>query len=357
MCALDSSTRWASAASAIGSVRSTTGLTTPPPINGHTCSRTAATMAAFSWSGRPRRGRGDGGPLGQQGAEVQLALGAALETDDREAAVDGERLDVPVQVLGADQVQDDVGTRSRGVLPELLDEVLLAVVDEDVRPQFGAPGELLRAARRDRDPGPDRLRQLDRHRADAAGAAVHQEGLAGAQVGHHEDVGPHRRGDLGQRRGLHQADALRYGEELAGRNGDLLRVTAARQQRAHGVADRPPGHPGTERDDTARALQTGVGGGAGRRIVEALPLEHVGTVHSAGDDLDEDLAVTGYGIGHLGPDERLGATGFGNRDRIHGREATPAGLARAGASSVRVAGAEASGSSASRPNWGSPARW
>ncbi|CAM5732749.1 hypothetical protein SBADM41S_00574 [Streptomyces badius] len=173
---------------------------------------------------------------------------------------------------------------------------------------------------------------------------MHQEGLAGAQMGHHEDVGPHRGGDLGQRRGLHQADALRYGEELAG-GCDLLRVTAARQQGAHLVADRPPGHPGTERDDTARALQSGVGGRAGRRIVEALPPEHVGTVHSAGDDLDEDLAVAGYGIGHLGPHERLGAAGFGNRDRMHGREATPAALARADASSIRVAGAEASGSS------------
>jgi pyruvate dehydrogenase E2 component (dihydrolipoamide acetyltransferase) len=53
-CPLDSITRWASAASAIGYEACTTGRTRPPETSGHTCSRTAATMAAFSSSGRAR---------------------------------------------------------------------------------------------------------------------------------------------------------------------------------------------------------------------------------------------------------------------------------------------------------------
>src|SRR5664280_1887149 len=49
-----SSSRWASAALARGNFRCTIGFTFPASINGQTCSRTAATMAAFSAEGRPR---------------------------------------------------------------------------------------------------------------------------------------------------------------------------------------------------------------------------------------------------------------------------------------------------------------
>ena len=49
-----SRTRWASAASDIGRIRSITGTTFFALTNGHTLSRTAATMAAFSGTGWAR---------------------------------------------------------------------------------------------------------------------------------------------------------------------------------------------------------------------------------------------------------------------------------------------------------------
>lgn len=103
---------------------------------------------------------------------------------------------------------------------------------------------------------------------------------------------------------------------------DLLGVAAAPEQRAHLVAHGPAGDPGAERGDPSGALQAGVGGGAGRRVVEALPLEDVGAVDGPGHDVDQHLPLTGHGIRHLAPDQRLGPTGFRNRDRIHGLDAT-----------------------------------
>lgn len=245
------------------------------------------------------------------------------------AAVDGEAPDVAVQVLGAHVVEDDVGTRTVGGLLDLGDEVLLAVVDQDVRAQLGAALQLLLAARGDGDGGADGLGQLDRHGADAAGAAVHEQRLAGTEVGDHEDVRPHRAGHLWQRRGPYEIDPLGHGQQLSGRYGDLLGVSAAREQGTHLVADGPAGDTGAERGDPAGALQAGVGRGARRRVVEALPLEDVRTVDGTGHHLDQYLALAGYGIGDLVPDQRLGTTRFGNRDRMHKRDATPRSLVAA----------------------------
>ena len=100
------------------------------------------------------------------------------------------------------------------------------------------------------------------------------------------------------------------------------RVSAAREQRAHLVADGPAGDTGAELGDPAGALQAGVGGGAGRRVVEALALEEVGAVDRARRHLDEHFALAGHRVGDLVPHQRLGSTGFGNRDRMHEGDAT-----------------------------------
>ncbi len=270
-----------------------------------------------------QRGRADGTALGQQRTDVELALDPALHADDREPAVDGEGLDVAVEVLGAHVVEDDVGPGAVRGLLHLGHEVLFPVVDQDVRTQLGTPVELLGAARRDGDLGADGLGELDRHGADAAGTAVHQQGLAGAEVGDHEDVRPDRADHLGQGGGLRQAHALGHRQQLTGRHDGLLGVAAAREQRAHLVADGPAADTGTEFGDTAGALQPGVGGGAGRRVVEALSLQDVGAVDGPGHHLDQHLALAGRGVGDLVPHQCLGPTRFGNRDRMHGTDGTP----------------------------------
>lgn len=271
----------------------------------------------------PQRRRRHCRPLPQQHRQVQLTLDAALHADHGQPAVDRQRPHIPVQILRADDVEDDVRPRPVRRLAQLLHEVLLAVVDQNVRAQFRAPRQLLRPTRRDGHPRPHRLGQLNRHRADPARATVDQQRLARPQVGDHEHVRPHRRGHLRQRRRRDQVHPFGHRQQLPGRHGGLLRVTTAREQRAHLVAQGPSRDTGPQGRDAPRAFEPGIRGRTGRRIVEALPLQQIGAVDGARDDVDEDLSLAGHGIGHLGPDKRLGTTRFGNRDRMHGREATP----------------------------------
>ena len=128
----------------------------------------------------PQRRRDDGRPLAQQQAEVELGAGAALQADDDEPAAGGEHVDVAGEVLRAHVVEDDVGAGAAGGRPDLLDEVLLAVVDEHLGAELAAGLELVGRPGRHRDPGPDLARQLDGHRADARRAAVDEQRLARA---------------------------------------------------------------------------------------------------------------------------------------------------------------------------------
>src|SRR5699024_1638822 len=129
-----------------------------------------------------------------------------------EAAVAGlvEWPQVVLQVLRTDEVEVDVAPAL-----ELLGEVLLAVVDEDVRPQLAAGLQLLRTAGGDRDGRSELLAQLDGEGADTARAAVDEHGLALADVGDHAQVRPHGAGDLDDRGRLGGGVALRDRHELA----------------------------------------------------------------------------------------------------------------------------------------------
>src|SRR5690606_36704648 len=177
----------------------------------------------------PQRGGGDGGLLLQDRGEIELALDAALQADDDQPAPSRERLDVPRQVLRADDVEDDVGST---VLATRLDEVLLAVVDDYVGAQ---PANHL-GLRGATDGGDHRraegLGELDRGGADPAAAAVHEKRLALTEPRHLEHVRPDSGERLRHRARLEQRQPVRDRDDLAGRDGDALRVAAAGQQRA-----------------------------------------------------------------------------------------------------------------------------
>src|SRR3546814_1554418 len=98
-----------------------------------------------------------------------------LHADHDQAASGGECLYVVGQIARAHVVEDDVG--AAGVL-EHLDEGLLAIVDSSARAQVGTDGQLLRGSGGGEHFGAERTGELDRERADPAGAPVHQEPLA-----------------------------------------------------------------------------------------------------------------------------------------------------------------------------------
>ncbi len=94
------------------------GRTRPSAIIGHTLATTSATMSLLPPRPvdrpGPQRRPDDAGPLGDQLADVQFGLDAALHADDDQPAVGGERVDIAVEVGGAHDVEDHVGTRAAG---------------------------------------------------------------------------------------------------------------------------------------------------------------------------------------------------------------------------------------------------
>ena len=107
----------------------TIGRTRPEAISGQTCSRTAATIVAFSAAGRARSVVAMTAPrLAQQRPRCRARPRAALHADDDEPAARGQGSDVAGQVLRPHDVEDDVGAVPVGRRHDALDEVLLAVV-------------------------------------------------------------------------------------------------------------------------------------------------------------------------------------------------------------------------------------
>ena len=217
----------------------TIGRTRPEAISGQTCSRTAATIVAFSAAGRARS------VVAMTAA--RLASRAAMSSSPRVPPCMPMMTSRPL-VARAATLRDRyfAPTMSRmtsapcpSVAADALDEVLLAVVHEHLGAELAARLELRRRPGGHDDVRPDLPGELDRHRADAARPAVHQQRLAGLEVRHEEDVRPDRADDLGQRRRVHQRHAVGHRQQLPGGHAHLLGVAPAREQRAHLVADRP----------------------------------------------------------------------------------------------------------------------
>ncbi len=197
-------------------------------------------------------------------------------------------------------------------------EVLGAVVDDGVGAEVAAERRLLLGTDGDDDLHAEEVRDLDRGGADPGSAAVDEEPLADADAAAADDVRVDGGEHLGQGRRGGEVVGVGHRQELGRGDGDLLGVTAAGEEGRHPVADVPPGHLGAEGGDRPGDLEPGDVGGAGRRVVEALALEEVGTIHPGGVDCDEDFVGRDLGSGHFGQLQGLGITRDGNRDGAHG---------------------------------------
>ena len=144
-------------------------------------------------------GAGEGQALAHDGHGVEFDAAAFEEGDLYQSAFNGEGFDVAGDVVAADHVEDDVDAVAVGGLLEHLDEVFFVVVDYPVRTGTPAGIGFFAAADRRVDTGAELLGELDGGQADAAGAAVYQEGFAGLQGTALEHVAPH--GEVGFRQG------------------------------------------------------------------------------------------------------------------------------------------------------------
>src|SRR5207244_13440789 len=95
----------------------------------------------------------DQGALGHQRGQVELAGTAALQADDHEPAVGGERVEVAREVRPTHVVEDAVRAPTAGLLPYPGDEILGAVIDRDLGAEPPGALALVRAARGGEDAG------------------------------------------------------------------------------------------------------------------------------------------------------------------------------------------------------------
>ncbi len=173
---------------------------------------------------RPQRRTDHPGALAEKLGHVQLAFDAALHADDDNSTVGCQRVDIAVEVGGAHDVEDHVGSGAVRRLAQPLHEIFFAVIDEDLRTELLAQVEFHRRSGSHRDPAVECSGDLDAMGSDAAGAAVKQHHLAGREPGGHHHVGPHRARHLGKRGGMGQLDGVWDRHQLALGHRDELGV-------------------------------------------------------------------------------------------------------------------------------------
>ena len=175
------------------------------------------------------------------------------------------------------------------------------------------------------DPGAAGAGELDRGGADARGAAVHEEALAGARgrprtktfVQTVKKVSGSAAASVMPRPCGDRQRVVLVGQRVLG-------VAAARQERADGVAHPPARAAGADGGDLAGRLEPGQVGRARRRRVGAGALQHVGAVDAGGAHPDQDLARRR--LRHPPPrrPQHLRPAGRGDLDDAHlGRKGHP----------------------------------
>ncbi len=199
-----------------------------------------------------------------------------------------------------------------------LDEILFPVIDGARGAELFGGARLVAAPHRHDHLGAERGGDLDRRGADAAGAAMHQQPLAGLQGGAFEHVVPDGEDRLRQRRRLGESEALRHRQGGGlGRHGELG-IAAAIDQRTDEIAVLEARRARTAANDFARDFETEQVGRAFRRGIESLTLEHVGPVDAGGGNLDQHLAATGARHRPRGRHQNLGPAGLLRFDDRHG---------------------------------------
>ena len=242
--------------------------------------------------------------------EVERAVDACLGAERRSAQV-------PLDVVAADHVENEVDAFAAGLLLDHLDEVVRLIIDRNRCAQLSAFRAFFGRSGRREDARAEFAGELDGGRADAARAAMDQEALPGPEVSALEHVGPDREKGLRQGRGLDHAELARDGQALWARGEAEFGIAPASQQGRHLVSDLPTGDVRADRHDLACDLQTRQIAGARRRGIAALALEDVRPVDACRRNPDQHLALAGLRHWALGRDQNVRPTWLFDLEDAH----------------------------------------
>ena len=194
-------------------------------------------------------------------------------------------------------------------------------------PSSAQARELLRRPGRGDDPGAERRGELDRERADPAGAAVDEAASRpGCRPATMKTLDHTVQATSGSAAAVDQVDARRA-PASAGRRARRPARRTRRRRAARTPRRRPTSRstPSPSGRDGAAALQADDVGGAGRRRVEALRCSRSARLTAVAATLDQHLAGPGDGSGTSVTVKDLGAAGLGGDDGAHARTLTVIG--------------------------------
>src|SRR5439155_7341425 len=159
-----------------------------------------------------------------------------------------------------------------------------------------AGGAFLGRASRGEDARVEGARELDGCRTDAARTAVDEDRFARLEAATIEQIRPDREERLGNCGGRRRVETVRYRQALRRWRDTVLRVSAAGNERAHLLANRPAGHALADRFDRARHFESRYIGGTGRWRISAATLQNVRSVHAGCHHPDQHVARCGLGL-------------------------------------------------------------
>src|SRR5690606_6089549 len=122
---------------------------------------------------------------------------------------------------------------------------------------------------------------------------------------------------LRERSGLDQAQAVRNAQHLTRIDSDVLRVTAAFEQRTHSFIDVQTLDAGADRRDRTGHFEAEMRRCAGRRRIATSPLKKVGTIETGSCDPNQHLACPDRGQRPLREPQRIRSARMRDFDDVH----------------------------------------
>src|SRR6185503_17176056 len=113
--------------------------------------------------------------------EIDGCRRATQQSDLNQTSVDGETFDVAIEIVGSDDVENEVDTRAVRVAPDHVDEVAVAIVDRDRRAETATcRAFVIRSGSRVHDRA-EHTGELNRGRPDATCTAVNEHPFTGTK--------------------------------------------------------------------------------------------------------------------------------------------------------------------------------
>src|SRR5262249_1214624 len=178
-------------------------------------------------------------PLEHNAAKINVGTRRTLKCDLYDAPLDGRRLVVAFDVVGAYHVQDYVRAGTSGRSFRKRNEILSLVVDGEIGAECAASIAFRRTSGCRNNARTERLGELDRNGPDTRTTAMHQQCFAGLEAAACEQIVPDREEGFWNRSGFSRGEAAWNRQGMGFVGGAVLRVAAAADQSGDVIAGLP----------------------------------------------------------------------------------------------------------------------